>query len=64
MIVPFPGRQTRYKLTDGHATTGGKDEMETRFAVSQIDTSRPHPARYDAYPGGKDNYPADRGAIR
>lgn len=38
--------------------------METRFAVSQIDTSRPHPARYDAYPGGKDNYPADRDAVR
>lgn len=39
--------------------------METGFAVSQIDTSRPHPVRmYDACLGGKDNYPADRDAIR
>lgn len=32
--------------------------MEPGFAASQIDTSKPHPARmYDAYLGGKDNYP-------
>jgi S-adenosyl methyltransferase len=43
----------------------GKDAMEPGFAASQIDTSRPHPARmYDAYLGGKDNYPADREAVR
>jgi hypothetical protein len=50
---------------DGHATIGGKDAMETGFALSEIDTTRPHPARmYDAYLGGKDNYPADREAVR
>lgn len=39
--------------------------MEPGFAASEIDTSRPHPARmYDAYLGGKDNYPADREAVR
>jgi hypothetical protein len=39
--------------------------MEHGFAASQIDTSRPHPARmYDAFLGGKDNYPADREAVR
>jgi hypothetical protein len=35
------------------------------FAVSEIDTSKPHPARmYDAYLGGRDNYAADREAVR
>lgn len=35
------------------------------FTASEIDTSRPHPARmYDAYLGGKDNYPVDREAVR
>lgn len=39
--------------------------MEPGFAASEIDTSKPHPARmYDAYLGGKDNYPADREAVR
>jgi SAM-dependent methyltransferase len=39
--------------------------MEHGFAASEIDTSRPHPARmYDAYLGGKDNYAADREAVR
>ena len=65
MSALFPGHKTRYKLTDGHITTGGKDAMETGFALSEIDTTRPHPARmYDAYLGGKDNYPADREAVR
>jgi hypothetical protein len=37
--------------------------MEPGFAPSQIDTSRPHPARmYDYYLGGKDNYVVDREA--
>jgi hypothetical protein len=37
--------------------------MEPGFAPSQIDTSRPHPARmYDYYLGGKDNYLVDREA--
>ena len=44
---------------------GGKDAMEPGFAASEIDTSKPHPARmYNAYLGGKDNYPADREAVR
>src|ERR1022692_2397229 len=43
----------------------GKESMEHGFAASEIDTSRPHPARmYDAYLGGKDNYAADREAVR
>jgi hypothetical protein len=43
----------------------GKDAMEPGFAASEIDTSRPHPARmYDAYLGGRDNYPVDREAVR
>jgi hypothetical protein len=39
--------------------------MAQSFAASEIDTSKPHPARmYDAYLGGKDNYPVDREAVR
>jgi len=39
--------------------------MEAGFPLSEIDTTRPHPARmYDAYLGGKDNYAADREAVR
>ena len=39
--------------------------MEPGFTASEIDTSKPHPARmYDAYLGGKDNYAADRAAVR
>jgi hypothetical protein len=39
--------------------------METGFALSEIDTATPHPARiYDALLGGKDNYAADRQAVR
>jgi SAM-dependent methyltransferase len=39
--------------------------MEPGFAFSEIDTTRPHPARmYDAFLGGKDNYAADREAVR
>jgi hypothetical protein len=39
--------------------------MEAGFPLSEIDTTRPHPARmYDAYLGGKDNYVADREAVR
>jgi hypothetical protein len=47
------------------SVTGRKDAMEAGFAASEIDTSKPHPARmYNAYLGGKDNYPADREAVR
>ncbi len=39
--------------------------MTPGFSPSDIDTSRPHPARmYDYYLGGKDNYPVDREAAR
>jgi hypothetical protein len=39
--------------------------MKPGFALSEIDTTKPHPARmYDAYLGGKDNYAADREAVR
>jgi S-adenosyl methyltransferase len=42
-----------------------KDAMKPGFALSEIDTTKPHPARmYDAYLGGKDNYAADRAAVR
>lgn len=52
-------------LGAGHVRDGGKDAMEPGFAASQIDTSKPHPARmYDAYLGGRDNYAADREAVR
>jgi hypothetical protein len=39
--------------------------MEPGFAASEVDTSKPHPARmYNAYLGGRDNYAADREAVR
>ncbi|MGH3305073.1 MAG: SAM-dependent methyltransferase [Streptosporangiaceae bacterium] len=39
--------------------------MAQGFTASEIDTSRPHPARmYNAFLGGKDNYPVDREAVR
>ena len=39
--------------------------MRTSFDPSEIDTSRPHPARmYNAFLGGKDNYAADQEAAR
>jgi S-adenosyl methyltransferase len=52
-----------------HAWSGhvrdGKVVMQPGFAASEIDTSKPHPARmYDAYLGGNDNYPVDREAVR
>jgi hypothetical protein len=39
--------------------------MEPGFALADIDTSRPHPARmYDFYLGGKDNYAVDQEAAQ
>jgi hypothetical protein len=39
--------------------------MEPGIEFGEIDTTTPHPARiYDALLGGKDNYPADRDAVR
>ena len=38
--------------------------MKASFDPAEIDTSRPHPARmYNAFLGGKDNYPVDRAAV-
>lgn len=37
--------------------------MDTGFSTTEIDTTKPHPARmYDFYLGGKDNYPPDKEA--
>src|SRR5450755_420878 len=50
---------------DDHVSPDRKGTMEPGFSPSDIDTSRPHPARmYDFYLGGKDNYPVDREAAR
>ena len=52
MFVIFP--PARSPVHDGSiGRDGGKDAMETGFALSQIDTTAPHPARMnDALPGG------------
>jgi hypothetical protein len=57
----------RRPIHDGNdeVQTDRKDAMETGFPLSEIDTTTPHPARmYDALLGGKDNYAADRQAVR
>src|SRR5260370_2912828 len=60
----LPGNRFGRHAWSGHVRDG-KDAMEPGFAASEIDTSRPHPARmYDAYLGGRDNYPVDREAVR
>src|SRR5262249_17525524 len=64
VLVIFPGSRDRVTMA---ATRLGrrKDGMETAFALSEIDTTTPHPARmYDALLGGEDNYAADRQAVR
>jgi S-adenosyl methyltransferase len=39
--------------------------MPWSLVASEVDTSKPHPARmYNAYLGGNDNYPAARTAVR
>src|ERR1700730_3432656 len=75
-LSPTASATVRSRSLPGAAPTGqggsgspvtacGKDAMEHGFAAAEIDTSRPHPARmYDAYLGGKDNYAADREAVR
>jgi len=65
VIAGFPPGGTGCTLGAVTSVTGGKDAMVPGFAASEIDTSKPHPARmYDAYLGGKDNYAADREAVR
>src|SRR5271154_31614 len=59
------GQGARSTMAGGGLTAGRKDAMQTGFALSEIDTTRPHPARmYDALLGGKDNYAVDRQAVR
>ena len=61
----FPGRGKDASIKATRVCDGRKDAMEPGFSPSDIDTSRPHPARmYDYYLGGKDNYPVDRAAAR
>ncbi len=51
-------RRCGARVEPAMSVTGGKDAMEPGFAASGTGTSTPRPARmYDAYPGGKDNYP-------
>jgi hypothetical protein len=64
LIVTFPAAGSAGTL-GAAMSSDGKDAMEPGFAASEIDMSKPHPARmYDAYLGGKDHYPADRAAVR
>ena len=56
----LPGTRNQIQA-DSYATNGGKNAMETGFALSKIDTTRPCPARdVRRLPGGKDNYPVGR----
>jgi hypothetical protein len=65
VIGIFPVSFIECTLGVGHVRRTGKDAMQPGFAASEIDTSTPHPARmYDALLGGKDNYAADREAVR
>jgi S-adenosyl methyltransferase len=65
VTVAFLPRLAGCMLGAGHVRDGGMDAMNSEFAASDIDTAKPHPARmYDAYLGGKDNYAADREAVR
>src|ERR1700722_17947714 len=60
----LPGEWLWRQAWSGHVRDG-KVVMQPGFAASEIDTSKPHPARmYDAYLGGNDNYPVDREAVR
>ena len=52
VFVIFPGSGRRSTMATG-GNGGGKGAMETGFALSEIDTTMPHPARmYDALLGG------------
>jgi hypothetical protein len=63
VLATFRQAGTARRIGREHLPIGGKDAMEPGFAPSEIDTSRPHPARmYDYYLGGKDNYVVDREA--
>jgi S-adenosyl methyltransferase len=65
VIAGFPSGGIGCTLGAVTSVTDGKDAMVPGFAASEIDTSKPHPARmYDAYLGGKDNYAVDRAAVR
>jgi S-adenosyl methyltransferase len=62
----MPHRNADAERQDTITSARWKDgELEPGFALSDLDTATPHPARmYNAYLGGKDNYPADREAVR
>ncbi len=65
VFVIFPAFRSPVHDGNGQAMADGKDAMETGFALPEIDTTTPNPARmYDALLGGKDNYAADRQAVR
>src|SRR5579859_6745580 len=65
VFVVFTGPGDLVDSESGRSQARGKDAMKPPFALSEIDTTTPHPARmYDAYLGGKDNYAADREAVR
>jgi hypothetical protein len=50
LIAGFQAAITGCTLGVGHVRSGRKDAMKPGFAASEIDTSKPHPARmYDAY---------------
>ena len=53
-------RTSQRQVGADHSDGRSKETMEPGFAPSDIDTSRPHPARmYNFYLGGKDNYLVD-----
>lgn len=59
----FRAEEIWCRVRGSYFATGRKDTMEPGFSPSEIDTSRPHPARlYNYYLGGKDNYTVDREA--
>jgi hypothetical protein len=63
VIAVFRLSEIRRRVGGDHFVTGRKGRVEPGFSPSEIDTSRPHPARlYDYYLGGMDNYVVDREA--
>ena len=52
-IAAFRAAKIGCRVEGSHFATGRKDTMEPGFSPSEIDTSRPHPARlYNFYLGG------------
>jgi S-adenosyl methyltransferase len=60
---PLPAERSQVQSWGDSNAVTGESLMEPGFAPSEIDTSRPHPARmYNYYLGGKDYYLVDREA--